>query len=120
LKVLVTRAINNGMPLHMADLTVEALREAGVEIKNAKVAVLGYAYLEISDDTRNSPSEVLVARLQELGAEVVVHDPYVLQGGLREMVWGCDAVALMVAHAAYRAVYQGKLRTRVARPILTD
>jgi len=116
------RAINDGMPLHMAGLTVEALREAGVDIAGAKVAVLGYTYLENSDDTRNSPSKVLVKRLQELGAEVAVHDPYVpeYQGDLGEMVRGCDAVVLMVAHDAYRAVDLEELRMQVARPTLID
>ena len=116
------RAINDGMPLHMADLTVEALREAGVDIAGAKVAVLGYAYLENSDDTRNSPSEVLVTRLRELGAEVVVHDPWVpeYQGDLEECVRGCDAVVVMVAHDEYRAVDLNVLGEQAARSILID
>ncbi|RLC61523.1 MAG: nucleotide sugar dehydrogenase [Chloroflexota bacterium] len=116
------RAINDGMPLHMADLTVEALREAGVDIAGAKVAVLGYAYLENSDDTRNSPSEVLVTRLRELGAEVAIHDPWVpeYRDDLEARVRDCDAVILMVAHDAYRTVDLGRLRTLVGRPILID
>ena len=116
------RAINDGMPLHVTGLTVEALREAGVDIAEAKVAVLGYAYLENSDDTRNSPSEVLVARLRELGAEVVIHDPWVpeYRGDLGERVQGCDAVVLMVAHDVYRAMDLVRLRAQVARPILID
>lgn len=116
------RAINDGMPLHVASLTVEALRKAGVEIEDAKVAVLGYAYLENSGDTRNSPSEILVARLQELGAKVVIHDPYVpeYRGDLQEMVRGCDTVVLMVAHDAYRTTDLSELGRQVARPILID
>jgi UDP-N-acetyl-D-mannosaminuronic acid dehydrogenase len=116
------RAINDGMPLHVVDLTVEAMREAGVDVTEAKIAVLGYAYLENSDDTRNSPSETLVARLRELGAEVVVHDPYVpgYQGDLDEIVQGCDAVVLMVMHDVYRAIDLDKLRAQVAHPILID
>jgi len=116
------RAINDGMPLHVADLVVEALREAGRDVAGAKVAVLGYAYLENSDDTRNSPSEALVAQLQELGAEVVVHDPYVAgyQGDLKGVVQGCDAVVVMVAHDVYRALDLDELRGLVARPILID
>lgn len=116
------RAINDGMPLHVADLTMDALREAGVAIKDAKVAVLGYAYLENSDDTRNSPSEVLVARLRKLGAEVVIHDPFVpgYQGDLEKTVRGCDAVVVMVAHDVYSAVNLSEMQTQVARPILVD
>jgi len=116
------RAVNDGMPLHVADLTVAALREAGVDVVGARVAVLGYAYLENSDDTRNSPSEALVARLRELGAEVVVHDPYVpgYQGDLDGAVRDCDAVAVMVAHDAYRALDLERLRSLVRTPVLVD
>ena len=116
------RAVNSGMPLHVIDLTVGALREAGKDIAGAKILVMGYAYLQNSDDTRNSPSEVLVDRLRELGAEVVVHDPYVsgYQGDLQEMAHGCDAVVLMVAHDDYSAVDLLSLREQVAHPILID
>ncbi len=116
------RAVNDGMPLHMIDLTVKALCEAGIEISDARVAVLGYAYLENSDDTRNSPSKVLVARLRELGAEVVVHDPYVpgYQGDLQEAVQGRDAVVLMVAHDDYRALDLSELRAQVGHSVLID
>lgn len=116
------RAVNDGMPLHVVDLTVKALREAGVDIAGAKVAVLGYSYLENSDDTRNSPSKVLVARLRELGAEVVIHDPYVAeyQDDLLKIAQGCDAVVLMVAHDGYRALDLSELREQVGHSILID
>lgn len=116
------REVNDYVPLHMAELTVDALGRAGVEIEDARIAVLGYAYLENSDDIRNSPSITLVSRLQELGAEVVVHDPWVRdrQGDLEERMQGCDAIVVMVAHDEYRAVDLTKLRARVARPILID
>ena len=115
------RAVNDSMPLHMVDLVVEALQEAGVEIAGAKVGVLGYAYLENSDDVRNSPSAVLVSRLRGLGASVRIHDPYVPEyRGDLEVIQGCDAVVLMVAHDVYRTVDLCNLRTRVARPILID
>jgi len=125
------REINDYMPLHMAELTVEALEEAGVEIEEAQVAVLGYAYLENSDDTRNAPSITLVNRLEELGARVLVHDPYVAayQGDLAERVCGCDAVVVMVKHDTYCQITLNQLRewldcprTRphTARPVLVD
>jgi len=116
------RAVNDYMPLHMADLVRDALSEAGVDIQGARVAVLGYAYLENSDDTRNSPSEILVQRLQEMGAEVIIHDPYVAgyQGSLEEHVRGCDAAVLMVAHDEYRAIDPAALKEWLARPVLVD
>jgi UDP-N-acetyl-D-mannosaminuronic acid dehydrogenase len=116
------RAINDGMPLHVARLTVRALSEAGVDIAHAKVTVLGYAYLENSDDTRNSPSAVLVERLRELGADVVVHDPFVpeYQRDLVEAIVGCDALVLMVGHQAYRSLDLAQLRSLVGHPLMID
>jgi len=116
------RAINDGMPLHMADLTVNALHEAGVDIAEAKVAVLGYAYLENSDDARNSPSEILVARLRELGAEVAIHDPWVVEyrGELVERVKGCDAAVIMVAHDEYTRLTIADLAARLRHPVIVD
>lgn len=112
------REINDYMPLHVAELTVDALKEVGVEIEDARVAVLGYAYLENSDDTRNAPSITLINRLEELGAEVRVHDPYVagFQGALAERVRGCDAVVLMVKHDRYRHIDLGQLREWLTAP----
>jgi len=118
----IARAINDGMPLHMADLTVEALREAGVKTADARIAVLGYAYLENSDDTRNSPSEVLVARLRELGAEVAIHDPWVqeYQGDLQEVMQGCDAAVMMVKHDQYVQLDPMELIRWLKHPVIVD
>lgn len=116
------RAINDGMPLHIAELTIEALEQAGISIENASVAVLGYAYLENSDDTRNSPSAVLVDRLQALGMNVRIHDPYVTeyQGPLDRVIESADAVIVMVAHDEYRNIDIGALKSLMAAPVLID
>ena len=116
------RAVNDSMPTHMADLLESALVEAGRKLKGARIAVLGYAYLEDSDDTRNSPSESLARHLRELGAEVVIHDPWVeeYKGDLLERVKGCDAAVVMVAHSAYRTLDLGALKSALRTPILID
>jgi UDP-N-acetyl-D-mannosaminuronic acid dehydrogenase len=116
------RAVNDGMPLHVADITVQALREAGHSIREARVAVLGQAYLENSGDARHSPSATLTARLRELGAQVVVHDPWIAdyQGDLWERVSGCDAAVLMVRHRAYCDLDLSALKAALRTPILID
>jgi len=50
--------------MDVSECFIDGDHEGAVE--GARVAVLGYTHLEESDDTRNSPSEVLVARLREL------------------------------------------------------
>ena len=116
------RAINDGMPAHMVDLLSKALAQAGVSLAGARVLVLGYAYLENSDDTRNSPSAVLVRLLEALGADVRIHDPYVesMQGDVVEAAQDADAVVLMVRHQAYNALDLPRLRAAVRTPVLVD
>jgi len=116
------RAVNDGMPLHVADLVVDALRERGKGIAGARALVLGYTYLENSDDTRNSPSADLVQRLAQLGADVRVHDPYVeeYQRDLYARAAGCDALVLMVRHGEYQGLDLARLQGLVATPILVD
>ena len=84
--------------------------------------MLGYAYLEDSDDTRNSPSEALVSRLRELGAEVVIHDPWVreYQGDVLACIKDCDAAVVMVAHSLYRKIDPAALKSALRTPVLVD
>ncbi|MBN1312789.1 MAG: nucleotide sugar dehydrogenase [Anaerolineae bacterium] len=123
LKLIPTaRSINDAMPSHVADMVAAELTAVGQELPGAQVAVLGYAYLENSDDTRNSPSEMLVAHLKEMGMIPVVHDPWVAeyQGELLEMVRGCAAAILMVKHEAYRHLDLSAMRAVLRTPIFVD
>ncbi len=116
------RAVNEGMPLHMADMLINAFNHFGIAPLSSKVAVLGYAYLADSDDTRNSPSETLVAHLRQENVNVVIHDPWVAeyQSEVLTAVNGCDAVILMVAHQVYQELDLTDLRNALHTPILID
>jgi nucleotide sugar dehydrogenase len=70
--------INDTRALHVAQLTRDALRNMGRPIASAEILVLGASYREDVGDTRHSGSELIVRRLTEMGAELRVHDPYVL------------------------------------------
>ena len=71
------RAVNDSMPIHIGRLAEDCLDRHGLPLENARIVVLGYAYLEDSDDARNSPSADLVAWLVERRVSVLVHDPLV-------------------------------------------
>lgn len=116
------RAINDSMPLHVADLLAQALQDQGRTVRGAPILVMGYAYLEGSDDTRNSPSESLVRRLKKLGAVPVIHDPYVpgYQGDLLRLARGCAAAVVMVRHPEYLRLDLAELRAMLSTPILVD
>jgi len=109
------RMVNDGMPAHIGKITLDALARINCDAASAKILILGYAYLENSDDDRNSPTAELVRFLSEVGAEVAVHDPHVLgyRGDLSEMAKGRDAVILMVSHSAYDQISQDSLNCRL-------
>lgn len=71
--------INDTRALHVAQLTRDALRNMGRPIAAADILLLGASYREDVGDTRYSGSELIVRRLTEMGAEMRVHDPYVLR-----------------------------------------
>ncbi|KAA3646360.1 MAG: nucleotide sugar dehydrogenase [Chloroflexi bacterium] len=116
------RMTNDSMPLHMAELLTDALAEHDLALASARVLVMGYAYLENSDDTRNSPSTDLVKALAESGAEVVIHDPYVpgYQSDLLESAKGCDAAVVMVRHSEYLDLDVELLKAALNYPVLID
>jgi UDP-N-acetyl-D-mannosaminuronate dehydrogenase len=69
--------INDTRGLHVAQFVRDALRNMGKIVAASKIAVLGASYREDVGDTRYSGSELVVRKLTEMGADVVVHDPYV-------------------------------------------
>jgi UDP-N-acetyl-D-mannosaminuronic acid dehydrogenase len=126
---LLAREINDFMPRHMYRLTLDGLERAGRALAGARVAVLGWAFLQDSDDTRNTPSEPYRDLLIAGGAGVVVHDPYVdrypgvpVSQDLKEVISGADAIAIFASHRMYRALVPAELRawTGKERPVIVD
>ncbi|KPJ69826.1 GDP-mannose dehydrogenase [candidate division WOR-1 bacterium DG_54_3] len=70
--------INDTRALHVAQLTRDALRNMSRPLAAAEILVLGASYCEDVGDTKYSGSELIVRRLTEMGAELRVHDPYIL------------------------------------------
>ncbi|MBM4320132.1 MAG: nucleotide sugar dehydrogenase, partial [Deltaproteobacteria bacterium] len=69
--------INDTRGFHVVDLVQAALLELGRQVPGSCVLVLGCSYREDVGDTRYSPSELIVRKLHEKGAQIGVHDPYV-------------------------------------------
>jgi UDP-N-acetyl-D-mannosaminuronic acid dehydrogenase len=126
-KIIVSsRELNDSMPAHVVDLVEDALAEHGRKLKGAKVTILGVAFLENSDDTRNTPSATLYAELKKRGAKPILHDPIVrdfdipFTKDLDEALTGADAVVLSTKHREYLNLDLKKLRKKLATPVLVD
>ena len=116
------RSVNRSMPAHVLSTTKQALTAYGKDLNNAKIAVLGYAYLEDSDDTRDAPSIHYIELARAAGADVVVHDPFVhpYQTDIADTLRNADAAVILVAHTAYKQLNWSQAITLLRTPIIID
>jgi UDP-N-acetyl-D-mannosaminuronic acid dehydrogenase len=124
--IISSRKLNDHMPVHVADLAEDALTEHGKQLSDAKVAILGVAFIENSDDTRNTPSATLYAELERRGAKPVLHDPIARNfdipfiSDLDKALENADAVVLLTKHRQYLELDLEILRKKLATPVLID
>ncbi len=125
--IIESRRRNDYMPQHMKDLIEDALREKGMKLQNAKVCILGFAYLEDSDDTRNTPALPLYNLIKGTCKEVVIHDPHVkkfeevpITNDLEDAVRGKDCIAIVTSHKEYRDLSLDWLRDVLDTPVIVD
>lgn len=126
---VLARKVNDFMPRHMFNLTVSALDRIGKSIEGSNVAMLGWAFINDSDDARNPPSETYRDLLLEAGAKVTVHDPHVLSypevelhRDIDEVVRGADCIAIMTAHSNYFDLDPARIKelTGQKNPVIID
>lgn len=112
------RAVNNAMPAHVVELLTKRLGS----LEGKKVLVLGYSYLEDSDDARNSPTDLLIKELRRLGASPVIHDPFIeeYKGDTLIKARGCDAAVLMVKHSEYKSLDLKALGVKLKSKVFID
>ncbi|MGY5876994.1 MAG: nucleotide sugar dehydrogenase [Candidatus Thorarchaeota archaeon] len=127
--ISLARRINNEMPVHMSDLIDNALTNLDISIQDATVTILGVAYLEDSDDTRNTPAATLMASLIAKGATVRLHDPFVqswefsqheIIRDIEKAAEGSDCLALVTKHSEYFKLDLDKIKKLMRNPIIVD
>jgi UDP-N-acetyl-D-glucosamine dehydrogenase len=69
--------INSAMPDFVVEKVARALNDDRKAVNGSRVLVLGIAYKKDIDDMRESPAFDVIRLLEQRGAEVVYHDPYV-------------------------------------------
>ena len=109
--ILAGRRINDDMGKYCAENCVKNLISADKNVKNARVAILGFTFKENCPDTRNTKVIDIVHELQEYGINPIIVDP-VADAVEAEMLYGVkimdmdnikdmDAVILAVAHTEF-------------------
>lgn len=89
--------VNSEQPIYFIRKIKQAL---GGDLKNKTIAVLGLSFKANTDDTRESPSFILIDRLLEEQATIKTHDPIVKLGvphqfsTIEETVSGANALVI--------------------------
>jgi len=97
--------VNENMPYWCLGKIARALNAHEKALKGSKVQLLGVSYKADIDDTRESPALKMIELLQEAGADVSYHDPWV--PGLPEVGLtsaplgpaGVDCIVIVTAHS---------------------
>ncbi len=124
--ILAGRRINDGMGKYVAEQTVKLLIQQEVNVRRARVAVLGLAFKENIRDIRNSKTIDIIREFEDYGLQCRVHDPLVLPGDAEreycirlssvDELADSDAVILAVAHRNFREAGAGWVRSLLRRP----
>jgi len=121
------RKINEFMPHHMVELIERVSGLEGFKLSGSRIAVLGSAYKGGVDDTRESPSRIIVTELLKKGAAVVVNDPYTSESfgaeyteDVYKAVEGSEMVVIVTDHPEYRDLDLERISRVVGRRIIVD
>lgn len=106
--ILSGRRINDDMGKYIVENLVKKLITADVPVKNAKVAILGFAFKENCPDTRNTRVIDIVNELKEYGIKPYITDPqadaeeakheYGIEFDSFDNIKDMDAVVIAVGH----------------------
>lgn len=69
--------INREMPVHVVQRVNELLNEIGLAVSQSSILVVGVAYKPGVSDVRESPAYDVLGLLDDRGATISYHDPYV-------------------------------------------
>ncbi len=102
------------MPRYVVARILDAMNDRSKTLKGSKVLVLGVAYKPDIDNVRESPALDVIGLLQQKGAHVEYHDPYIPHihheydnwhmDSVKDMmksVKAADAVVIVTNHKGY-------------------
>ncbi|MHA2167722.1 MAG: nucleotide sugar dehydrogenase [Candidatus Hodarchaeales archaeon] len=131
LKVIeASRYRNINMPNHAINLLTESLSQVNKNPSDdVKIAVLGVAFIEDSDDPRNTPTRDVVRQLKEHNINFMVHDSFVRQDAVEfpftddfnSVIADSDAILVITAHQEYKDLDLRTIKTKMKdSPIIID
>ena len=122
------RKINEKMPDHVVELTSNAFKESKKSIENSEILILGVSYKPNVRDIQLSPAEHIIKKLQDLGANIRIYDPYfpssnvfgiTSENNIEDIISKVDAAIIVTAHDEFKEL-QVEIFTKMKHPIVID
>ena len=123
-----SREINEKMPDHVINLTLDGLKKCNKSIKDSSVLILGISYKPDIKDVQLSPAEIIINKLKALGARIKIYDPYYkgsqvfgisVEQNIEDVLSKVDASIIITAHKEFQEI-NPKIFTKMKTPILID
>ena len=123
------RKINENMPEHVIELTLDAFKESGISLEGSDILILGISYKPDVKDIQLTPAEHIIKKLKALGTNIHIYDPYfsstkqfginVLESISPELLEKMNAAIIVTAHEEFTKIDISKF-TKMKTPILID
>ena len=122
------RKINEKMPQHVVELTLDAFKESNKSLNESTILVLGISYKPNVKDIQLTPAEIIIKKLQELGVNVRIYDPYFLstnvfgittEENLESAFTNIDGAIIVTGHDEFKKIELSKFNQMHER-ILVD
>ena len=122
------RKINEHMPEHVIKLTLDAFEECNKSIQGSTILILGISYKPNVKDIQLTPAEIIIKKLQELGAHVRIYDPYFKttnvfgikpEENLDDVFTNVNAVIIVTGHDEFKK-YEISKFSQIIDKILID
>ena len=123
-----SRQINEKMPEHVIKLTLDAFKECKKPIQNNDILILGVSYKPDVKDIQLTPAKHIIKKLQDLGANIHIYDPYFsssqvfginVEENLDAVISKVDASIIITAHKEFRNISL-PVFNKMKSPILVD
>jgi nucleotide sugar dehydrogenase len=123
-----SRAINEKMPDHVINLTLDGFKKCNKSIKYSTILILGVSYKPDVKDIQLSPAEIIINKLKALGAKIKIYDPYYkdnrvfgidAEHNIQDILSDVDASIIITAHKEFSEI-NPKIFTKMKNPILID
>ena len=123
-----SREINEKMPEHVINLTLDGFKKCNKSIKDSSVLILGISYKPDVKDVQLSPAKIIINKLKALGARIKIYDPYYkgsqvfginVEQNIEDVLSKVDASIIITAHKEFQEI-NPKIFTKMNTPILID